>query len=152
MKSGIYRITCMVNDRMYIGKSLDIWKRIGQHFDLLDKGKHHCKLLQENFDHHGVDSFLASWETFPAQLLGKWESVRIWQADQKMLYNTVRPVKPDNYLDKESKLYTEWLKLIDTGEVGLPHIPAVHRIWDNKDQAHRPDTATTVPTARRSTG
>lgn len=57
-KCGIYKITNMINHRIYIGQSADIYGRWSSHIKMLKKGEHHCSPLQYDFTRHGMDSFL----------------------------------------------------------------------------------------------
>jgi group I intron endonuclease len=41
MKSGIYKIVNIVNDKIYIGSSSALTSRNKEHFKNLEKGKHH---------------------------------------------------------------------------------------------------------------
>lgn len=54
---GIYAIRNKVNGKVYIGQSHNIQKRFRQHLDALEKGIHHSKKLQEDFDEFGADKF-----------------------------------------------------------------------------------------------
>lgn len=57
MKSGIYKITNIVNNKFYIGSSKNLYKREKQHFTLLKNNKNHCKLLQRAYNKYGKESF-----------------------------------------------------------------------------------------------
>lgn len=53
---GIYQIRCK-NGQRYIGQSIDIGKRWLQHIELLSKGFHHNKKLQQDWSHLGARKF-----------------------------------------------------------------------------------------------
>ncbi len=56
--SGIYIITNKVTGKIYIGESLDIYRRWHkEHIPDLRKNKHYNKNLQEDFDKYGEDNF-----------------------------------------------------------------------------------------------
>lgn len=55
--SGIYKITCIENNKIYIGQSKNIKYRFGQHLLLLRKNTHFNRHLQFSFDKYGEDSF-----------------------------------------------------------------------------------------------
>lgn len=57
LKSGIYKITNIINDKFYIGSAVNIDKRRNQHLHNLRKGKHPNIHLQRSFDKHGELSF-----------------------------------------------------------------------------------------------
>lgn len=62
MKSGIYKITNIVNGKIYIGSSQDIHKRLIQHKSRLQRNVHHSIHLQRSYNKHGVGAFI--FETF----------------------------------------------------------------------------------------
>lgn len=55
---GIYCIHTPVNGKRYIGSSVDIQHRMGQHLSLLRLGKHRNPHLQSAFSKYGEDAFL----------------------------------------------------------------------------------------------
>lgn len=55
--SCVYKINCIVNGRFYIGASISFRKRMKDHRNYLIKGKHISKLLQEDFNKYGKESF-----------------------------------------------------------------------------------------------
>ena len=59
-KSGIYCITCKVNNQKYIGASKDIYKRISKHFSNLRLGKHPNHRLQIDYNKYGIDKFVVT--------------------------------------------------------------------------------------------
>lgn len=57
IKIGIYKITNILNNKMYIGSSKDIYKRWKEHIRGLNKGNHHSIKLQRAWNKYGEDSF-----------------------------------------------------------------------------------------------
>lgn len=57
MKSGIYRITNKINNKIYIGQSVDVNRRIKDHKRALKKGIHNNVYLQREFDKYGACNF-----------------------------------------------------------------------------------------------
>ena len=55
--SGIYRIKCLVNDKVYIGESTNVRSRIRQHLYNLRRGTHDNISLQNDWNLYGEDSF-----------------------------------------------------------------------------------------------
>lgn len=55
--SGIYCIKNIINDKVYIGSSKDIYKRWIQHKNSLSLNKHHCIHLQNAWNLYGEDKF-----------------------------------------------------------------------------------------------
>ena len=57
IKSGIYAIKCIYNNKVYIGKSINISARKYKHFELLKKNRHHNKRLQNSYNKYGNEFF-----------------------------------------------------------------------------------------------
>lgn len=57
MKSGIYEIKNKINNKIYIGSSININYRIKRHFKDLEKGTHHSRFLQRSYDKYGSEAF-----------------------------------------------------------------------------------------------
>jgi len=57
-KGGIYRITNIKNNKIYIGSAKCFQVRASQHASSLRKQKHQNKHLQASFNKHGEDAFL----------------------------------------------------------------------------------------------
>lgn len=58
--SGIYKIKCLKNEKVYVGSSFNIIKRIDDHFNKLRNKTHINKHLQASYDLYGKDNFI--WE------------------------------------------------------------------------------------------
>lgn len=58
MKSGIYKIINIVNNKIYIGSTIDIDKRWWRHKNLLNRNKHHCHHLQRAWIKYGESNFI----------------------------------------------------------------------------------------------
>ena len=54
--SGVYKITCIANNKFYIGSAISLRKRLKEHRNLLLLGKCHCSYLQNCFNKYGKDS------------------------------------------------------------------------------------------------
>lgn len=57
---GIYAIRCLVNQRMYIGRSSRLegkFSRLWEHRNLLKNGRSHNADLQRDFDQYGIEQF-----------------------------------------------------------------------------------------------
>lgn len=117
-KYSIYAIRCIKNGRLYIGRTIDIQKRIAVHFQELKSGKHTNKLMVEDFKNYGRDNFeVYLLETdIPYEKRGKeYEYMRKYNSyDKKYGYNygdkTKNPKKeiqiinglPENLFEKEN--------------------------------------------------
>lgn len=54
---GIYKIECIANNKVYIGQSINIKKRLYDHKTRLRKGTHKNKHLQNAWNKYGEDNF-----------------------------------------------------------------------------------------------
>ncbi len=54
---GIYKITCLVNGKIYVGQSKDIAQRWSTHIRDLLRGRHTNKELLQDFQLYGLESF-----------------------------------------------------------------------------------------------
>ena len=57
---GIYCITCLENNKSYIGSSYDIYGRWGEHKTDLKYNRHHSEKLQNSWNKYGKESFIFS--------------------------------------------------------------------------------------------
>lgn len=57
MKSGIYKITNLINNKFYIGSAIYFPKRFSRHKTDLIKNIHSNKKLQNSVNKHGLDNF-----------------------------------------------------------------------------------------------
>lgn len=58
LTSGIYKITCTVTGKFYIGSALNLRRRRHSHFSELRKNQHHSIYLQRAYNKHGADAFI----------------------------------------------------------------------------------------------
>lgn len=56
-KPGIYKITCVPTQKVYIGQSVSIKKRIQYHRQDLEKNRHHNDYLQSAVNKYGIENF-----------------------------------------------------------------------------------------------
>ena len=57
MKTGIYQIINISNDKRYIGSAVDLKKRKREHFQQLKKNTHSNRYLKNAYNKYGVDNF-----------------------------------------------------------------------------------------------
>lgn len=55
--TGIYKITCLVNNKSYIGQSTSIKRRWATHKRELASGIHYNRYLQNAYNKYGKDNF-----------------------------------------------------------------------------------------------
>lgn len=60
MPFAVYEITCSGSGRSYIGSSRNVSVRWRNHLWQLKRGKHVCKLMQEDYRKYGRESFSVS--------------------------------------------------------------------------------------------
>lgn len=54
---GVYKILNNINNKFYIGSSIDILNRKRQHFSELEKNRHGNRHLQSSYNKHGKENF-----------------------------------------------------------------------------------------------
>ena len=54
---GLYKITCIKNNKIYIGESSNVLNRLGRHSNDLEKNRHDCIELQKDFNDFGKQFF-----------------------------------------------------------------------------------------------
>ena len=57
---AIYSIENLVNNKVYIGSSIDVFQRWGDHKKLLKYNKHENKYLQNAYNKDGSENFIFS--------------------------------------------------------------------------------------------
>ncbi len=55
---GVYKITCLINDKIYIGSSNNIKKRWKVHKNELNKNNHDNMFLQRDWNRFGEKNFI----------------------------------------------------------------------------------------------
>lgn len=58
MKGGVYKISNIINNKIYIGSAVDFERRKKQHFRQLFNNEHFNYHLQRAFNKYGVDNFI----------------------------------------------------------------------------------------------
>lgn len=56
-KSGIYKITNIKNNKVYVGESMDIQRRWKEHINELEENRHQNYFLQQDFNEYGINNF-----------------------------------------------------------------------------------------------
>lgn len=87
--SGIYLIICSSNNRCYVGKSKNIYRRCVSHREKLRKGEHHNIHLQRSWSKYGAKDFIfAAAEYCDEQFLGQKEIDWLLKFEEDTLFNT----------------------------------------------------------------
>lgn len=89
-KSGIYKITNLLNNKCYIGSAIDIKHRWKVHQRFLKNSKHHSILLQRAYDKYGKENFkyeIIDYVSSPKNLI-KYE--QLWLNEVKPEYNVCK--------------------------------------------------------------
>ena len=122
---GVYCIRCKVNNKAYIGSSVDINRRWIEHKSRLKAGNHVNKKLQEDYNKYGADSFLCSiLINCKPQYLLKYESMYVLLFDTMHInkgYNITLPYNTQLYNTEYKPLYKASVQYkvqcIETGEI-----------------------------------
>lgn len=86
-KSGVYGIKNKITKKVYIGSSKDLQRRFLKHFNELFHNRHRTKLLQQDFNKYGIDSFdIIIYEYTDDNLLQKEKEFQLLESIDN-LYN-----------------------------------------------------------------
>ena len=119
IKSGIYKITNIINNKMYIGSSENLERRRNEHFRELKANRHSNVKLQHAYNKYGVDNFKFEVLEYVADincLLNteqKWlDEFRVY--DRGIGYNIAisasAPMKGRKHTKETKKRYSEMRK------------------------------------------
>lgn len=133
---GIYGIKNKINNKIYVGQSMDINKRFSKHIRELRKQKHYNKHLQRSFNKYLECQFeLIILEECKSSELGFKEQEWIYKHDKSELYNTFyhiqflqgdrNPFYGRKHTEKSKHLMSEWRKQNFLGE-NNPHYGKKH--------------------------
>lgn len=78
---GIYKITNIINNKYYVGSSLDLMSRKANHFRKLKTNRHHCAHLQNAWNKYGEENF--KWEVI--ELLNDLDLTEIRKIEQRYI-------------------------------------------------------------------
>lgn len=117
---GIYKIENKINGKVYIGQSTNIEKRWAKHLEDLNKGRHHCSKLQEDYLKYDISNFaFVILEVCEKERLDELEkyyiSLNLYNAYNSLKYDCIKNIKHKkdiflpygNYISKLEKLTTK---------------------------------------------
>lgn len=100
----VYIIKCIKNNKIYVGQTIDIKRRIWEHKHALEGSKHKNKYLQEDFNKYGIASFnvIVIKENLDrkARLLLETELIQKYQIAVATIMNLIKygeTYNPSNY-------------------------------------------------------
>ena len=94
--SGVYRITCLANNKNYIGSSDNIMRRLKTHERELEQGSHNNRRLQHDYDKYGSGffEFRVVFVDIPKEKLTAYEKVAIYLYDSIVMYKGYNDIWP----------------------------------------------------------
>lgn len=94
--SGVYRITCLANNKNYIGSSDNIMRRLKTHERELEQGSHNNRRLQHDYDKYGSGffEFRVVFIDIPKEKLTAYEKVAIYLYDSIVMYKGYNDIWP----------------------------------------------------------
>ena len=107
--SGVYRITCLANNKNYIGSSDNIMRRLKTHERELEQGSHNNRRLQHDYDKYGSGffEFRVVFIDIPKDKLTAYEKVGIYLYDSIVMYKGYNTVFPTTDFNKFKEAYTD---------------------------------------------
>ena len=109
MITGIYTITNIINNKIYVGKSKNIKYRFTEHLKCLENNKHHNIYLQNAFNKYGKEAFkLEILEECDITFIFSQENYwcNLLNTHNRSFGYNIRPTNPYNNckISKESKI------------------------------------------------
>ena len=94
--SGVYRITCVANNKTYIGSSDNIMRRLKTHERELKEGSHNNRLMQKDYEKYGAEffEFRVLFKDIPKDKLTAYEKVGIYLYDSIVMYKGYNDIWP----------------------------------------------------------
>ena len=82
MKGYIYKLTCTITGKVYIGKTIDINRRMAQHSKIISKYSHH---LANAIKKYGIDNFKKDTSHIVSCCKGRRKTAYrfIWKYEEK---------------------------------------------------------------------
>ena len=107
-RSGIYQIKCLATNKVYVGRSKNLARRIRRHFSKLDSGEHKNSHLQAAYIKYGLSEFSVSILEFCSNEDLEEREMHYFEVtgccDRKLGFNMVKTTSggycagPDHYL------------------------------------------------------
>ena len=114
--SGVYRITCLANNKNYIGSSDNIMRRLKTHERELNEGSHNNRRLQHDYDKYGSEffEFRVVFIDISKEKLTAYEKVAIYLYDSIVMYKGYNDIWPTT----NHKMFKEaYLDLVEKGVI-----------------------------------
>ncbi len=118
--SGIYNIRNKISNKIYIGSTINIYKREQQHKNLLNKNNHKNKILQNAFNKYGKENFQFEIIEYLDDKEKLIEREQNWIDFFKPEYN-IRKIAENNLGIKFSKESKQKLRISHKGFKGKKH-------------------------------
>lgn len=105
IKSGIYIIKCIKNGNIYIGSSVQVYKRWTEHKYRLKKGLHTNKRLQHSWNAYGIENFEWSFVEAIENVDELLHQEQAWINKLNPAFNVIKDVRVNTKRHKPSKAY-----------------------------------------------
>jgi group I intron endonuclease len=98
---GLYKITCLKNNKIYIGESSNVLSRLGKHVYALENNQHDCIELQNDFNKFGKIVF--KFEAL--ELNNKYLNESVRKLKEKFYIKQIQKFTSYNFQDKQNWNY-----------------------------------------------
>jgi group I intron endonuclease len=129
---GIYRITNLTNQKVYIGQSDRLTEREREHFYRLERDEHHNEYLQRAFNKHGKNNFIFECIEQTEDL----DNREIYWIDE---YGGINSKSNYNLKDPLSKEWSDYTKVKQSKSMVGKNNPNYGNSWtqEQKDEASK---------------
>lgn len=132
MKSAIYIIQCLINDKVYVGSAVNVYSRISTHKANLNLNKHSNKHLQSAYNLYGAENFefkIVEVVEDKNLLLKKEENWILWLNASNREHGFNKRIKPNSNLGVKNPHSEEWNLKISLSNKGKRNSPeAIERM------------------------
>lgn len=127
MDKGIYKITNLKNNKVYVGQSENLNNREWNHFYWLDRGEHHNEHLQKSYNKYGKGNFI--FEVI--EHTGDLDNRELYWINE---YGGVDSKLNYNLKDPKSKEWSDYVKVKHSKNMLGENNPNFGNKWTNEQK------------------